>query len=321
VTNRALLRCVVAVALGLAIAAPVHAQGNGRPKNPKATKPSPTPSPAPAPATGTSTNTTTTPTTTSSVSSTTTAPAVAVDTFAGAPSYRQFGSWLEDASAPTPGEGYTNIGFGYWRMNGISQTNVPMLGAGIGVNGRVGVSATVPFYRTSVDGTTYRGMDDVYLGASYNVLDPTLTLSEVGLSVGTVMEVLSSDAGDGRVHFAFPIALELRRAPFRVYGSAGYFTRGAIFSGGAVEWVGPRQWIVSGILTQSRSIRADAALDTLAVSRQRADVMASVAHAIGGSATGYISVGRSLSSLAEGGTSLALNGGVAIRFSAARATP
>jgi hypothetical protein len=319
VTNRALLRCVVAVVVGLGLAAPAHAQGNGRPKNPKATKPSPTPSPAPTPATGTST--TTTPTTTSSVSSTTTAPVAAVDTFAGSPSYRQFGSWLEDASAPTRGEGYTNIGFGYWRMNGTSQTNVPMLGAGVGVSDRLGVSATVPFYRTSVEGTTYRGMDDVYLGASYNLLDPTLTLSEVGLSVGTVMEVLSANGGDGRVHFAFPIALELRRAPFRVYGSAGYFTRGAIFSGGAVEWVGPRQWIVSGILTQSRSIKTDAALDSLAVSRQRADVMASLAHAIGGSATGYVSVGRSLSSLAEGGTSLALNGGISLRFSAARATP
>jgi len=318
VTNRALLRCVVAVVVGLGIAVPAHAQGNGRPKNPKADKPS-NPSPAPAPTTGTtSTNTTTTTTTTSSVS---TAPVTTVDAFAGSPSYRQFGSWLEDASAPARGEGYTNVGFGYWRMSGTSQVNVPMLGAGVGVSDRLGLSATVPFYRTSVDGTTYRGMDDVYLGASYNLLDPTLTLSEVGLSVGTVMEVLSSDGGNGRTHFAFPIALELRRQPFRVYGSAGYFTRGAIFSGGAVEWAAPRQWIVSGILTQSRSIKADATLDSLAVSRQRADVMASLAHAIGGSATGYVSVGRSLSSLAEGGTSLALNGGVSIRFSAAQATP
>jgi hypothetical protein len=300
------------------MAVPAHAQGNGRPKNPNSNKPS-NPSPAPAPTTGTtSTNTTTTTTTTSSIS---TAPATTVDAFAASPSYRQFGSWLEDASAPTRGEGYTNIGFGYWRMSGTSQTNVPMLGAGVGVNDRIGLSATVPFYRTSVEGTTYRGMDDVYLGASYNVLDPTLTLSEVGLSVGTVMEVLSSDGGDGRVHFAFPIALELRRQPFRVYGSAGYFTRGAVFSGAALEWVGPRQWIVSGILTQSRSIKSDATLDSLAVSRQRADVMASFAHAIGGSATGYFSVGRSLSSLAEGGTSLALNGGISIRFSAAQATP
>jgi hypothetical protein len=307
VTNRALLRCVVAVVVGFGMASPAHAQGNGRPKNPKTTTPSPTPSPAPAPATGTTTTTTTAPAT--------------LDAFAGSPSYRQFGSWLEDASAPTRGEGYTNIGFGYWRMSGMSQTNVPMLGAGVGVSDRLGVSATVPFYRTNVAGSTSRGMDDVYLGASYNLLDPTLTVSEFGVSVGTVMEVLSGAGPDGRVHFAFPVALEWRRQPVRIYGSAGYFTRGAVFSGGAVEWAGPRQWIVSGILTQSRSIKSDATLDTLAVSRQRADVMASLAHAIGGSATGYISVGRSLSSLAEGGTSLAVNGGVSLRFSAARATP
>jgi len=256
VTNRALLRCVVAVVVGLGIAVPAHAQGNGRPKNPKTANPSPTPSPAPAPTTGT-----TTPTTTSSVATTTTTPTV--DAFAGAPSYRQFGSWLEDASAPTRGEGYTNIGFGYWRMNGMSQTNVPMLGAGLGVSDRLGVSATVPFYRANVAGTTARGIDDVYLGASYNLLDPTLTVSEVGLSVGTVMEVLSGGAPDGRVHFAIPVALELRRQPFRVYGTAGYFTRGAVFSGGTIEWAAPRQWIVSGILTQSRSIKSDAALDSL----------------------------------------------------------
>jgi len=192
VTNRALLRCVVALVIGLGMAAPVHAQGNGRPKNPKAGTPTPTPSPAPAPATGTSTTTTT-----ASVSTTT---STTVDAFAGSPSYRQFGSWLEDASAPTRGEGYTNLGFGYWRMSGMSQTNVPMLGAGVGLSDRLGVSATVPFYRTNVAGATSRGMDDVYLGASYNVLDPTLTVSEVGLSVGTVMEVLSAGATDGNAN-------------------------------------------------------------------------------------------------------------------------
>ena len=315
-TNRVLLRCVVAAVVGLGLVAParVHAQGNGRPKNPKTTKPTPSPSPAPAPATDT--NTTTATTTASSPS--TSAP---VESFAGVSSFRQFGSWLEDASAPAAGEGYTTIGFGYWRMAGMSQTNVPTIGAGMGLTNRVGVSASVPFYRTNVAGATARGMDDVHLGASYNILDPTLTLSEVGLSVGTVMEVLSDGGADGRVHFAVPVSVELRRHAFRVYGSAGYFTRGAVFAGGAVEWAASRNLIVSGVLTQSRSIKSDAVLDSLAVSRQRADVMASVARPVGSNATAYMSVGRSLSSLEEGGTSLALNGGVSIRFSAPRATP
>jgi hypothetical protein len=292
-----------------------HAQGNGRPKNPKSNKPS-TPSPAPSPATGTSTTTSSTSTTTTS-----TVLSAPADSFATVATFRQFGSWLEDASAPVPGEGHTTIGIGYWRMPGMSQTNVPMLGAGLGLTSRVGVSASVPFYRTNVAGTTARGIDDVYLGASYNVLDPALTLSEVGLSVGTVMEVLSAADDGGRVHFAIPVALELRRQPFRVYGSAGYFTRGAVFAGGAVEWAASPHLIVSGIVTQSRSIKGDATLDDLAVSRQRADVMASVARPLGSAATAYVSVGRSHSSLAEGGTSLALSAGVSVRFSAARATP
>jgi len=316
VTNRALLRCIVAVAVGFGIAAPAHAQGNGRPKNPKANTPSNS-SPASSPATGTTSTTSTSTSTSTSTTSTVSAP---VDAFSASPSFRQFGSWLEDASAPAAGEGYTNIGFGYWRMSGSSQTNVPMLGAGLGVTDRLGVSATVPFYRTNVAGTTARGMDDVYLGASYNLLDPTLTVREVGLSVGTVMEVLSAGATDGRVHFAIPVALELRRAPFRVYGTAGYFTRGAVFSGATLEW-SSRNWIVSGLLTQSRSIKADTTLDSMAVSRQRADVMATVTHSIGRSATGYVGVGRSLTSLADGGTSLALNGGISVRFSRTKATP
>ena len=312
-TNTVLLRCVVAVVVGLGLAAPahLHAQGNGRPKNPKTTKPTPIPSPAPSPATDTS------------ATSTTTAPSASapVDSFTGVSTFRQFGSWLEDASAPAPGEGYTTIGIGYWRMAGMSQTNVPTIGAGMGLSDRIGVSASVPFYRTNVAGATARGMDDVHLGASYNILDPTLTLSEVGLSVGTVMEVLSAGADGGRVHFAIPVSLELRRQAFRVYGSAGYFTRGAVFAGGAVEWAASRNLIVSGVLTQSRSIKSDAVLDSLAVPRQRGDVMASVARPVGGLATAYVSVGRSLNSVDDGGTSLALNGGVSIRFSAPRATP
>jgi hypothetical protein len=319
VTNRVLLRCLVALAVGFGLALPSNAaaQGNGRPKNPKTNKPSPSPPPATSPAAGTSPTPSTSPlaTTPSQVTST------PIDGIASVSTFRQFGSWLEDASAPAPGEGYTTIGIGYWRMSGTSQTNVPTIGAGLGLTNRVGVSASVPFYRANVAGTTASGIDDVYLGASYNLLDPTLTVSEVGLSVGTVMEVLSSDSSDGRVHFAIPVALELRRQPFRVYGSAGYFTRGAVFAGGAVEWAASRNLIVSGILTQSRSIKADVTLDSLAVSRQRADVMASVARPLGSAATAYVSVGRSLSSLAEGGTSLALNGGVSVRFSAARATP
>ena len=61
-------------------------------------------------------------------------------------------------------------------------------------------------------------MDDIYLSAKYVLVDPTLTLSEVGVAVSPVVEVLSAGALDGRVHFAVPVNVEFRRLPFRVYG-------------------------------------------------------------------------------------------------------
>ena len=305
-----------------------NGNGNGRPKVPKADKPasspspSPSPSPAPAPAP-------TTPSAGSSDTSTATTPvATAGDSAVASPelftsvsTYRQFGAWLDDASAATPGEGQTSVGVGHWRMNGMTQTNFPMIGMGIGVTDRLQVSASLPFYHASYDGVVARGIDDIYLSAKYVLIDPTLTLSEVGLAVSPVVEVLSSGAPGGRVHFAVPVNVELRRLPFRAYGSAGYFTRGSVFAGGALEWTSPSRLTFTGALTQSYSTRADAILDALGIGARRADVTGSVAVPIGQVAAGYVSVGRSLTSLDEGGAKLSLSGGMAFRFSAARARP
>jgi hypothetical protein len=197
----------------------------------------------------------------------------------------------------------------------MSQINVPMLGAGVGVTDRMQLSASVPFYNVRYDGGSARGLDDMYVGAKYTVIDPTLTISEFGLAVSPVMEILSPGAPDGRVHFAIPVSVELRRAPFRVYGSAGYFTRGSVFTGGALEWASPSRMIITGVLTQSYSLQGDPVLDQMQVGRQRVDAMASAAYPIGTLAVAYASVGRSLSSLDEGGTSLALTGGMSVRFS------
>jgi hypothetical protein len=129
------------------------------------------------------------------------------------------------------------------------------------------------------------------------------------------MEVLSAGNPDGRVHFAIPVNVELRRAPFRVYGSAGVFTRGSFFSGAALEWNMPMGTVVTGSLTQSYSLKDDAVLDSLGIGKQRMDVSLGVACPLGAMAATFVNVGRSLTSMEEGGTSLALSGGVSFRFS------
>lgn len=287
----------VLVTIGLAVPGLAHGQGNGngRPKVPKGSSP-----------------TTTTPTSPSTSSSTT--PSVTV---APVPvsTYRQFGAWLDDASASARGEGYTSIGVGYWRMLASSQTNLPMLGVGLGVTDRMQVGVSVPFYRARFEGGSASGMDDVYLSAKYTLVDPTLTLSEFGLAISPTMEVLSSGNPDGRIHFAVPVSVELRRQPFRIYGSAGLFTRGSFFSGAALEWSSPAGMVMTGSLTQSYSLKEDAVLDSLGIGRQRMDVSLGAAFPLGTLAATFVNVGRSLTSLEEGGTSLALSGGISLRFS------
>jgi hypothetical protein len=159
----------------------------------------------------------------------------------------------------------------------------------------------------------------VYFGAKYTLIDPTLTLSEFGLAVNPVVEVLSAGNPD-RVHFAIPVSVELRRQPFRVYGSAGYFTRGSVFAGSAVEWTGSRV-IVTGSLTQSYSVKQDVELDSLNVGRRHVDVSTTVAMPVTSTAAAYVSVGRNVVSVEGGGTTLALSGGISFRFSAPTATP
>lgn len=287
--------CATMIATLFSCSPDAAAQGRGRPKGPN-TSPATTSAPIAA-ADGTMTHGTTSP---------------------AAASFRQFGSWLDDASAPVRGEGRTGIGIGYWRVNGGSQTNVPMIDLGYGVTDRIRAGASVPFYRVSYVGGTARGLDDVYLSAKVTIVDPALTVSEFGLAVTPVVEVLSAGAGDGRVHFALPVSVELRRRMFRVYGSGGYFTRGSLFTGGALEVGLPSGTVVTGALTQSYSTRSDAALDALGVSRRRVDATAGVAHPIAGMAAAYVSAGRSLTSIAEGGTTVSLAGGVSFRVTGVR---
>ncbi len=285
------------VFIGLALPGLAEAQGKGRPKAPRGPEP-----------------TTTTPTSPSTSSSLTTATTTPVSTAVPVSTYRQFGAWLDDASAAGRGEGYTSIGVGHWRMLGTTQTNLPMIGVGMGVTDRMQVGASVPFYRASYAGGSASGMDDVYLSGKYTIVDPTLTLSEFGVAISPTMEVLSAGSPDGRVHFAIPVSMELRRQPFRVYGSAGLFTRGSFFSGAALEWSTPAGIVLSGALTQSYSLKDDAVLDSMGIGRQRMDLSFGVAHSLGTMAAGFVNVGRSLTSVEEGGTSLALSGGISFRF-------
>ena len=230
--------------------------------------------------------------------------------------FRQFGVWLDDASGPTAGEGRLGIGAGYWRSPESSLADVPIVDLSYGVHSRLQLAATVPFYRATYQGTTFRGLDDMYVSAKAIVVDPAAN-GRFGLAVTPVLEILSAGYTGDRLHWALPVTVEARLSPVRVYGSAGYFSRGAAFGGAALEWSTPGPMVTVGV-TQSFST-TDAAV--AAAAGRRSDVSVSVAQALTDAIAGYVSVGRSLSAPDGTATTLGLAGGLSFTFRPAPATP
>jgi hypothetical protein len=229
--------------------------------------------------------------------------------------FRQFGVWLDDATTRAEGGGSAGIGFGYWRGAGASLVDVPILDASYAVHDRLTIGASVPFYRSDYAGATSRGIDDVYLSGKVVLIDPALKDARFGIAVIPVLEILSPGFYEDRVHWALPVSAEFRAAPMRVYGSTGYFSRGAVFGAGAVEWTSP----VGTSLTVSLTHAVPTAEDTTGLSGGRSDMSVAVGHAVTEAASVYVGVGRTISSPdADNKTSLALSGGISFSFTGTR---
>ena len=260
--------------------AEAQGQGQGRPKNPQASS-------------DTSTGTGSTSVSTSQ--------------------FRQFGVWLDDATTRAKGGGNVGFGIGYWRSAGASLVDMPMVDGSYAVTDRFQFGMSVPFYRTENAGTTLRGVDDMYFSGKIVLIDPALKDARFGVAVIPVLEVLSPGFFDDRVHWALPVSAEFRASPVRVYGSTGYFSRGALFGAGAVEWTSP----AGTSLTFSLTHTVPTAEDTTGVTGGRSDFSVAVGHSLNAATSVYAGVGRTLSSPDDANkTSLALSGGVSVSFSA-----
>ena len=229
--------------------------------------------------------------------------------------FRQFGVWLDDATTRAEGGGSVGFGIGYWRSAGGSLIDVPMLDGSYAVTDRFQFGMSVPFYRTEYAGATSRGVDDMYFSGKIVLIDPALKDARFGIAVIPVLEVLSPGFFDDRVHWALPVSAEFRASPVRVYGSTGYFSRGAVFGAGAIEWTSPQGTSLTFSLTHTVPT-ADADVTT-GVTGGRSDFSVAVGRSVNDATSVYVGVGRTIASPDESNkTSLAISGGVSFSFSA-----
>ena len=232
---------------------------------------------------------------------------------------RNFGSWLDDASMMTPGSGSLTLSMAWFRSSTFHEFDAPIGDGGIGLTPKVQFGFSVPYYHVNAPGgPVVRGIGDLYLTSKVQLREPNADHGGFGVAVVPIMMVLSGEADieRRRVSWGMPVALELQRDGWRVFGTAGYFSLGSVFASGAVEVAASSRLTLTGTLTQSHSTIDDPAGPTLVLSRTRTDVGGGASWMIRPGAACFGSIGRTISQQDANATSLVLSGGISLSFDA-----
>jgi hypothetical protein len=216
------------------------------------------------------------------------------------PAVPTLASWLDDASSLERGQALLGVSVARWSASGTRVWFAPSLFAMAGLSNRLGLGVSFPVYHLrGSDGATDRGIGDVTIFGKLGVVNPET--HTVGLALAPVVVLFESPdaAGSRDVAWAVPVSLEARLDGGRVYGSAGYFSSGAVFVNGAFEInVAPR-WAVAGTLGSTFATRNDASTGA----GQRTDGSVALMFVAASNVALSCSVGRSFSGAA------ALDGG------------
>src|SRR4029453_15472674 len=139
-----------------------------------------------------------------------------------------------DASVLQQGSVWVAISTGYWRCGLARQVDFPVLDTAVGTGKRMNIGASMPIYHFD-DGTgsAQSGIGETFLYGKVRLRDASKANGRLGVAIAPVVEI-ASEASQG-LSFGVPVSLEVRGDSYRVYGSGGFFTRGALFGSGAIE--------------------------------------------------------------------------------------
>jgi len=140
-----------------------------------------------------------------------------------------YGSWLDDASIVAPGDVWIGLSSGYWRGEGSRQIDAPVASASVGISRRMQAGGSFSFYHfRDADGLSETGTGSMSLYGKFVIIDPATGHTPVGLAITPLMEF--SPGNEHQLGWALPVNVETRRGNTRIYGSAGYFSRGSTFA-------------------------------------------------------------------------------------------
>lgn len=230
---------------------------------------------------------------------------------------RSLGVWLDDATAMAPGEAWLTVSMQKWGSPIGSGFDAPVFDVVGGVVPRVHAFASVPYSRTTYVGLPSEGeLGTVYLGGKAVLKEAGDEV--LGIAVTPTVEILSTSAitetGYSRVNLVLPVNLEWRQGHTRVYGSTGYFTRGAYFLSGAWEQTLTDRLVVTGALSQAWATDDLALAEELGLRSSRTDVVGSVAYIVSPHLMLFGSGARTISDLDADATRYAFSFGVSMNL-------
>jgi len=228
-------------------------------------------------------------------------------------------AWVDDATVVDPGGISLAISMIRWSGSGLSEVNVPIVDVAFGLTRRVQLSASVPRVVGSDDPAgAAGGLGTSYFSTKISVRDDAK--HGVKIAVAPTLEVLSPGVveglapGEHRVQVGFPASAEIDHGPLRLYGTAGYFTRGAWFTGGGAGiTVTDKVGVSAGF---SRAWRRAETPDIPLADRARNEISGSASYAIAPSVRLFGSLGRTIATPEENGAGTTIGGGVSFFFTA-----
>jgi hypothetical protein len=229
---------------------------------------------------------------------------------------RSLGVWLDDATVMAPREAWLTLSMHRWGSPTWTGLDAPVADLAGGIGLRTQLFFSLPYSRiTYADTPADSELGAMYAGAKIGLRDPQS--GSVGLSVTPAVEILSESAtigtGFSRVNFVLPASLEWRHGATRVYGSGGYFSRGAVFAAGAVEQTFGDSWVLTGALSQGWSTDSQALSEEIGLASTRTDASGSVAW-VTSHLMVFGSAARTLSTLDADATRYSFTAGVSLNL-------
>src|SRR5258705_9467723 len=160
------------------------------------------------------------------------------------------------------------------------------------------------------------GFGDIYASIKMPMGSAGKGPRTVRAAITPIIEVIQDPVpGTGRFSWGLPVSIEVHPGKYRMFGSTGFFSRGAVFGSGAVEIPVRDRLLATASLSYTRSVKDDAGADALGLAKNRADVSVVAAYILTPAIAVFGGTGRTLSNADGSGTSFMLPGGLSFTSS------